>query len=203
MASRYFTLLVVFCLSAFKLLADGPPIDTTGHISCNYISVKITKSQKEHLQSHRWLSLNKEQRKKLTFLNLPKFVDVFDPFHHDCTCGQIYGMWYQEDSIAFCVRDSGRSSELDYDDDEIGGWYNNDSNFVGRKNKDAAFISLDGKVFYMDHQISIDDLRKISLENYIFIYLPPIAKSKNPGLIYQTKEKILLNFPKTMQIFWM
>jgi hypothetical protein len=189
-------------------MAEGPPIDSTGKIRCKFIFVQLDSIQIRHLQTHRWIKLTPIQQKRLHFLNLPKYVDIFDPFHHDCTCGQTYGMWYQTDRLGFCYGDTTKT-EIN-NDEESNEWYNNDTNFVRQSNLNNLFISTNGQLLYKDKPISIDNVPKIinSLKTkknkkYLTIYQPPTAGNPNSKKIQQTKTKIRQLIPADFEVNWM
>lgn len=206
--TRHITYFIISLITTLNLLADGPPIDSTGKIWCKFISIQLDSSQIKHLQCHRWIKLTADQQKRLNFLELPKYVDIFDPFHNDCICGQVYGMWYLPDRIGFCYKDSTKT--IIGEDDEITDWYNNDTNFVGQVDPNHLYIGSNGQLLYKEKPISSNDISKIieSLKTnkdkeYIVIYLPPISNNSNSKAIRKIKEGIQLAIPKDFRTFWM
>lgn len=206
---RFSIYLILAFFAAFDLRADGPPIDSTGHIFCKFISIKLDSKQIKHLQTNRWLILTDVQQKRLHFLNLPKYVDIFDPFHRDCTCGQIYAMWYLPDRIGFCIRDTTKF-EISPGDDEINEWYNNDTNFVKHKSANDFYINTIGQLLYKEKIITIKDmmgiietLKKSKDKRYLTIYQPPTTNNPNSKDILQTKQKIRELLPSDFTVYWM
>ena len=174
-------LLLVFLVGiALFCKADGPPIDSTGKIFCKYIAIKLDSIQISHLQNHRWLELTTIQRKKLASLHLPKYIDVLSPFHNDCTCGQIYGIWFRKDSLAFVADDLHLKP---YSDKEIFDWYNMGLNI--EKSKNNLFIGTEGYLYFNNLRINenqirvrLNDLGKTkNPSNYLIIHQPPLSSS--------------------------
>jgi len=189
-------------------MADGPPIDSTGKIRCKFISIQLDSIQIRHLQTHRWIKLTAIQQKRLHFLNLPKYIDIFDPFHRDCTCGQIYGMWYQTNRLGFCYSDTTKTEVNS--DDELNEWYNNDTNFVRRGNLNDLYISTSGQLLYKDKPIPTDYVPKIITflkinknKGYLTIYQPPTTGNPNSKQVQQTKDKIRKFIPVDFEVNWM
>ena len=196
----------MFLLVPAKLYADGPPIDTLGNIRCEFLSIKLDDAQIQHLQSHRWLTLTPLQREQLKSLHLPKYIDVFGPFHGDCTCGQVYGMWYRIDSLAFCKRNLQPRDSLEYDYDMA--WYNDDKNF--QSDSQNFHIGSAGRIIHNNQVVSndniysvVDSLTKARNERYIIVYQPPINKNPNAAAVRQAKRWIESRLPAGIKVYWM
>lgn len=201
--------LIFLVFASLNLLADGPPIDTAGNITCNFISIQLDKAQIKHLETHRWIKLNPAQQQRLHFLNLPKYVGVIDPFHRDCTCGQVYGMWYSPDKLAFCYNDTTKTEIID--EPELIEHYNNDTIFTRNNNPNDFYISTGGQLLYKGKPISMSRFQKITESimkgednRFIFIYQPPMSNNKNADLVLKTKDKVRKALPKGMEtIYWL
>jgi hypothetical protein len=202
-------LIIIAIFASNFILADGPPIDSTGKILTSYFSIKLDSNQIRHLQNNRWLELTAEQKKKLHFLDLPKYVDIVDPYHHECTCGQIYGMWYTIDSIAFALKDTNKLDKHDLNDDVFNAYNTND--FLNPLNPNDLFITTTGLISYMGEIVEIknisDKLCKIQIKKndkikYIAIYQPPLKHNKSKDKVIATKAKLAKSIPADLDVYW-
>ena len=200
--------ILILVLWTNELFADGPPIDSTGKIYVKYVSITLDSTQIAHLQKNRYLKLTPEQQKRLYFLNLPTYVDILDPFHNLCTCGQIYGMWYETNKIAFEITDTTKIQKWAADDDIYNG-YNKDRKAGYSKNK--LFIGTNGQLFYKGETLDINKvsqlIKKLRLEkkslDYIEIFQPPTIGNINNNIISSVKKTLRQNIPSDFKVFWM
>jgi hypothetical protein len=208
MTTKYRLIIILIISLTNTLFADGPPIDSTGKIFGKYISITLDSNQIKHLQTNRYLELTKEQQKRLYFLDLPKYVDIFDPFHRDCTCGQIYGMWYQTDKVAFVIKDTNIAVKPAIDDEV----YNSYSEApVSNSIKNELFIGSQGKLYYNNQIIDIDKIpliiKELSLEksekDYIVIYQPPTVGNPNSKTILRIKTALRQKIPIDFKVYWL
>jgi hypothetical protein len=202
-------LILIIILTSNCLLADGPPINTAGNILTTYVSIKLDTNQIRHLQNNRWLELTPAQQKSLHFLDLPKYVDIVDPFHRDCTCGQIYGMWYTVDSIAFAVKDTNIIVKHNWSDEEFKAY--NSSEQLRTIDPNDLFITSAGQISYMGKIVEIkniqDKLRKIEIKKndkikYITIYQSPLKHNKSKNKVISTKAKLVKCVPADLSVYW-
>lgn len=212
MSTRILSLILLFALN--KMFAEGPPIDTSGHIRCKYISITLDSLQIEHLQKSRWLDLTLDQRKQLPFL-LPKTIDIVDPFFNSCTCGMIYGMWYAKDKIAFCVSEAELKQPLNIEGktdtssvDESVALYNDYPKIYG---KNFIYIGLSGELFHEGKSITIEELNKIAKKikeenikdaSCLVFCLPPTKENLNYKKVFITKRDITVNLPSNLCYAW-
>lgn len=194
----------IFLLFSNGILADGAPMDSTGKIFTKYVSITLDSIQIKHLQKNRYLKLTDEQQKRLHYLDLPKYVDIIDPFHRRmCTCGQIYGMWYAPDKVAFTVKDTTVIYKHESDDPFFDVY---DKNFDTNYKQNEMFIGSKGELYYKGKLVSLNDVVAILnlLENkksYIRIFLPPINK-QNYTAISNTRQALSQIIPSEFNFYW-
>lgn len=202
--------LILLLASIKSVLADGPPIDTTGKIYCRFVSITLDSVQVEHLQKSRWLELTVAQRKQLPFL-LPKIIDIVDPFFSSCTCGMTYGMWYAKNKIGFClgkadtILNTEGKIDMSTEDPSIEEY----NNWDPKPSKNHVYIGLKGELFYMDKKIKIEELQQIAKskigkkdEDYIVFCLPPSKDNPDIKKFLRTKSEIKMNLPLNFNYYW-
>jgi hypothetical protein len=201
--------ITIFLLLAFLLFyddarADGMPMDSTGKVYGNYVSITLNESQINFLQDHRYLKLTPEQHQRLKFLNLPKYIDVLDPYHRGCGCGEIYGMWYAPDKLAFSVDDTTVISTID-SNDVIYHYY--EYQFDTARADEAFYISSGGAVYYKDHAVDSAAIKKIFRQfvkegKFLEIRLPPVSKNADGFKVINTRRWLGNIVPEKLNYHW-
>jgi hypothetical protein len=172
----------LFCSLCSEALADGPPINKNGEITRPFVSVTLDSVQIEHLQSNRHIELTRAQRARLHFLKLPKIIDVLDPFHHDCTCGQVYGIWYQTDKLAFVYSDTTVVDDIYKGDPELAEMYDN---YKSEQPRTWVLVGSSGQLYYQGVKITLKKLEEIARQRkgekqeYLMIFQPPLKNNPN------------------------
>lgn len=202
-----FKISIFFILQVFlsnSIMAEGAPIDTTGKIYANFVSITLDSSQIEHLQKNRYLKLTIEQQKRLYYLDLPKYIDIIDPFNSVCVCGQIYGMWYAPNKVAFVIEDTTKV----YKHDSMDLFFDvYDKGYDTTYQENIIFIGSKGQLFYKGLLIGIKDIPKISESfnkdmSYIRVFLPPSFNTNYSLIILETRRLLSQAIPSDFKIAW-
>lgn len=185
-------------------MADGAPMDSTGKVLTNYVSITLDSTQIEHLQKNRYLKLTVEQQKRLYFLDLPKYIDIIDPFNSMCTCGQIYGMWYTTDKVAFSIEDTTKVIKHDSMDLFFDVY---DKEFDTTYKENCVFIGTKGQLFYKGLLIGIKDVPALLKsfdkdKKYIRVFLPPSLNTSYYAAILNTRQLLSQSIPSDFEIGW-
>lgn len=96
MKSFFIFIVLLIQMEAF---AEGLSRDKYGQPNAEMQKMALTESQKEILNNHRYIKLTGEQFSKVGDLISDTILKVFTEHYSDCTCQQIYGIWFHPDSI--------------------------------------------------------------------------------------------------------
>ena len=182
--------LIFFSLIYFlNLYASGPPVDTDGNISTDYIALKISKEQLELVGNSRVFKLEKNQLAILKKLNVgfPEVIRIITPSFQECSCNlATYGIWNKRDQICI-VFDQIMRDKIDAD-----------KNLMKEKandlTKNTAYVYVNDKaeIFLNRKKITPDNLKDIikklisikESSKIVYINLPPrIDKETNEKII--------------------
>ncbi|MDB4533613.1 hypothetical protein N9242_01990 [Vicingaceae bacterium] len=196
--------ILIFTFSLFIssfLFADGLPLDSNGNITLPHTIITLSQEQQTFLNNHRFLKLSEDQ--KILLGNKWKLdtLEVLDPHHHDCTCGQTYAIWINPKQIAILDRFVSQEPNEDFFQ-----MCKENIQFYKSQKKNLIYISLEGNISYQEKPIKIEGVKTILNGkglDFVLIFQPPKKENPNWNNILELKKEIQSINKSEVKIHWM
>jgi hypothetical protein len=217
MLNKY--LFLCFAFLSFLSRADGIPTDKkTGKILAkNYFTITLTEDQAKSLEYQRYIELTEEQKRFFHPRWPIETLDVFDPYHADCTCGVFeYGIWTGPKELTLL----GDSSEIHTEEflnapvDDYFGEYIKDVDMwaveAAEYYQNYMYIGIDGDIYFDTQKITIELAREIfenkppnNDERWMVVYVAPKTNNPNADKIEHSISELKRVGERIIKLHWM